>query len=69
MKIFNIKFEHSIRFDISWIQRKSNELSDKFSKTIDYDDWYATPDLLKMLTLDGGDQQRQIGVPQKEIGK
>ena len=32
------------------IPRKSNELSNKLSKTIDYDDWYVTPDLFKMLT-------------------
>ena len=50
IEIFNITFKHNIRFDISWIPRKSNELADKFSKTIDYDDWYVTPDLFKMLT-------------------
>ena len=39
IEIFNITFKHNIRFDISWISRKSNELADKFSKTIYYDDW------------------------------
>ena len=33
------------------IPRKSNELADKFSKTIDYDDWYVTPHLFKRLTV------------------
>ena len=40
--MFNIIFKHNVRFDISWIPRKSNELADKFCKTIDYDDWYVT---------------------------
>ena len=43
-EIFNITFKHNIRFDISWIPRKSNELADKFSKAIDHDDCYVTPD-------------------------
>ena len=51
IEFFNITFKHNTRFDISWILRKSNELADKFSKTIDYDDWYVTPDLFKMLTV------------------
>ena len=50
-EIFNITFKHNIRFDISWIPRKRNELADKFCKTIDYDDWYVTPDLFKILTV------------------
>ena len=37
IEIFNITFKHNIRFDISWIPRKGNELADKFSKTIDCD--------------------------------
>ena len=49
--MFNITFKHNVKFDISWIPRKSNELPDKFSKTIDYDDWYVTPYLFKMLTV------------------
>ena len=53
IKIFNITFKQNIRFDISWIPRKRNELADKFSKTIDYDDWYVTPDSFKMLTVRG----------------
>ena len=45
-----------------------NELAGKFSKTIDYDDWYVTPDSFKMLIF------RQwgvatIGLPQKKTGK
>ena len=36
IEIFKITFKHNIRFDISWIPRKSNELVDKISKTIDY---------------------------------
>ena len=45
-----------------------NELAGKFSKTIDYDDWYVTPDSFKMLIV------RQwgvatIGLPQKKTGK
>ena len=51
IQIFNITFKHNIRFDISLISRKCNELADKFSKTIDYDDWYVTPDLFKILTV------------------
>ena len=51
IEIFNITFKHNIRFDISWIPRKSNELADKISKTVDYDDWYVTPDLFEMLTV------------------
>ena len=51
IEIFNITFKHNIRFDISWIPRKRNELADKFCKTIDYDDWYVTPDLFKILTV------------------
>ena len=31
IEIFNITFKHNIRFDISWIPRKGNELADKFS--------------------------------------
>ena len=38
ISIFNTTFKHNIRFNISWIPRKSNELADKFSKTIDYND-------------------------------
>ena len=52
-EIFNITFKHNIRFDISWTPRKRNELADKFSKTIDYDDWYLTPDSFQMLTVRG----------------
>ena len=51
IEVFNITFKHNIRFDISWIPRKSNELAGKFSKTIDYDDWHVTPDLFKMFTV------------------
>ena len=43
--------KHNIRFDISWIPRKSNGLADKFSKTIDYNDRYVTSDLFKMLIV------------------
>ena len=50
-EIFSITFKQNMRFVISWIPRKRNELADKFSKTIDYDDWYVTPDLFKMLTV------------------
>ena len=50
-EIFNITFKHNIKFDISWIPRKRNELAHKFSKNIDYDDCYVTPDLFKMLTM------------------
>ena len=35
IEIFNITFKHNIRFDISWIPRKSNEFADIFSKTKD----------------------------------
>ena len=51
IEIFKITFKRNIRFDISWIPRKSNEFADKFSDTIDYDDWYVAPDLFKMLTV------------------
>ena len=51
IKIYDITFTHNIKFDILWIPRKSNESTDKYSKTIDYDDWYVTPDLFKMLTV------------------
>ena len=50
-EIFNIAFKHNIRFYISWIPRKSNELADKLSNAMDYDNWYMTPDLFKMLTV------------------
>ena len=43
VEIFNITFTHNIR--------KNIELADKFSKTIDYDHWYVTPDLFKMVTV------------------
>ena len=32
IEIFNITFKHNIRFDISWIPRKSNELADNLVK-------------------------------------
>ena len=54
IETFNITFKYNFRFDISWISRRSNELADKFSKTIDQDDWYVTADLsnlFKMLTV------------------
>ena len=35
IETFNITFKYKFRFDISWISRRSNELADKFSKTID----------------------------------
>ena len=35
IETFNITFKYNFRFDISWISRRSNELADKFSKTID----------------------------------
>ena len=44
-------FKNNIKFDISWILRKSNELAEKFSKNIDYDEWYVTADLFKILTI------------------
>ena len=45
-------FKLNTRFDILWIDSlRNNELADKFSKTIDYDVWHATPDLLKMLAV------------------
>ena len=50
-EIFNITFKHNIKFDISWIPGERNELAHKFCKNIDYDDWYVTPDLFKMLTI------------------
>ena len=55
LELFDITFKHNIKFDISWIPRKSNELEDKFSKTIDYDGWYVKPDLIKMLKVDAGE--------------
>lgn len=43
-------FKLNTRFDILWIDSlRNNEFADKFSKTIDYDDWHATPDLFNML--------------------
>ena len=43
-------FKLNTRFDILWIDSlRNNELADKFSKTIDYDDWHSTPDLFKIL--------------------
>ena len=51
IKIYDITFTHNIKFDILWIPRKSNESTDKYSKTIGYDDWYVTPHLFKMLTV------------------
>ena len=49
--IFNITFKHNIKFDVPLIPRKSNELADIFSKTINYDDRYVTPDIFKMLIV------------------
>ena len=32
IEMFNVTFKHNIRFDISWIPRKSNELADNLVK-------------------------------------
>jgi len=49
LDIFNIKVENNILFHIKWLPREENQIADKLSKDIDYDDWYITKDLLKTL--------------------
>ena len=36
--------------NICWIPRNENIEADKLSKQIDYDDWFITSELMKMLT-------------------
>ena len=50
LKIFDTTAKNNISLDVCWIPRENNELADKFSKEIDYDDWYVTPELFELLT-------------------
>ena len=51
-------FKHNIDLDISWIPRKRNELADKSSKTINYEDWYVIADLFDRQTVGSSDDRK-----------
>ena len=56
-KVYNIALEihkisstHNIDLNVCWISREENKEPDRLSKQVDYDDWFVTKDLVKMLT-------------------
>ena len=41
---------HNIDLNLCCITREENKEAGKLSKQVDYDDWFITKDLIKMLT-------------------
>ena len=50
LEIHKISSMHNIDLNICWIPREENKEADRLSKQVDYDDWFITKDLVKMLT-------------------
>ena len=40
LELFNVCKKHDIVLLPQWLPRRENQIADKISKTIDYDDWY-----------------------------
>ena len=53
-KIYDICRKKEITLTVTWISRKLNSLSDKISKTIDYDDWTISSLLFNKIYLKWG---------------
>ena len=49
LNIFNLTFDHNIHLEVFWVGREYNKEADKISKSIDFDDWYATQHLINIL--------------------
>ena len=49
LNIFNLTFVHNIRLEDLWVGREYNKEADKFSKTIDFNDWCTTQHLIDIL--------------------
>ena len=50
LEIHKISSTHNIDLNSCWIPREENKEADRLSKQVDYDDWFITKDLVKMLT-------------------
>ena len=50
LEIHKISSAHNIDLYICWIPKEENKEADRLSKQVDYDDWFITKDLAKMLT-------------------
>ena len=49
LKIFNLTFDHNIRLEAFWVGRDYNKEANKISKTVDFDDWRTTQQLINIL--------------------
>ena len=54
LEIHKISSTHNIDLNVCWIPREENKEADRLSKQVDYDDWFITKDLVKMLTSKWG---------------
>ena len=50
IEIHKISSTPNIDLNVCWIPREENKEADKLSKQVNYDDWFITKDLVKMLT-------------------
>ena len=50
LEIHKISSTHNIDLNVCWIPREENKEADRLSKQVDYDYWFITKDLVKMLT-------------------
>ena len=49
LDIWNMTHSHKITLKTFWIPRENNMVADRLSKQIDYDDWYITFNLIRIL--------------------
>ena len=50
LDIHKISSAHNIDLNVCWIPMEESKEADRLSKHVDYDDWFTTKDLVKMLT-------------------
>ena len=49
LNIFNLTFDHNIRSEAFWVGRNYNKEGNKISKTVDFDGWCTTQQLINIL--------------------
>ena len=49
LKIFNLTCDHKIRSEAFWVGRDYNKEANKISKTVDFDNWRTTQQLINIL--------------------
>ena len=52
--IFKICVLHGISIEPEWVPRSSNEQADNLSRIVDFDDWFVSPHIFRLLDLTWG---------------